>query len=444
MRHIIFVFACLGLLFANWGKEQKIYYAIEMKEQLVGYAAIEIAKDPQGNPLCKSSVYARMTLIGGFADYKHEEKIKFSAEYKPYFFDNNFEQGTTKGGAITYVTEGRARVIAKSGGLKTIKLPPQIQFEVYPYYNFLRNFAGKKRDYPIYSDLLKKVQTVSYEKLGTERLNFYGKSYNATVFSRSNQDSGEREKLWMDISNGQVLKSKSTASTIYLANSSVVDQVESIPKNIKYVSLKSLSSSVMKIDTVYKYRYLYNGKDIGSDLFSFRKDEQMYSFDAKLNLQGLNTTTKWKLADSVLPNMYSLKGSDKDTQYSQTCKFSEDEIVQKFAKNARKSTQKKKLESKTYLYATSNMGLFCTLISSIPLAKDNVAILKLFNATTGKFLLMKCKVVGEEKIFYNNRQVKTWKIDILLGREVVYAWVNSAGMVLRKEQGNMIVELLDD
>ena len=66
MRYIIFAFVCMGLLFADWGKEQKIYYAIEMNEQLVGYAAIEISKDVQGNPLCTSSVYARMTLIGGF------------------------------------------------------------------------------------------------------------------------------------------------------------------------------------------------------------------------------------------------------------------------------------------------------------------------------------------------------------------------------------------
>lgn len=440
MRYIIFTFVCVGLLFADWGKEQKIYYAIEMNEQLVGYAAIDITKDAQGNPLCKSSVFARMTLIGGFADYKHEEKIKFSAEYKPYFFDNSFEQGRTKGGALTYVTEGRARVISKSGGLRTVKLPLQTNFEVYPYYHFLRNFSGNKRDYPIYNDLLKKVQTVSYEKVGTEKLNFYGKSYNTTIFSRSNQDSGEQEKLWIDIGNGQVLKSKSTANTIYLANSSVVDQVESIPKNVRYVSLNNLSSLAIEKDKIYKYRYLYNGKDIGSDLFSFRKDE-WYSFDAKLNIQGLSTTTKWKLAENGLPKMFDLKGSSKETHYSQTCQFEDDRVVQTFAKNAQKNKRKRKIDGKVYLYTTSNIGVFCSLVSSIPLAKNNVAILKLFNAATGKFLLMKCKIVGEEKIFYDNRQVETWKMDILLGREVVYVWVDKNGIVLRKEQGNMIVEL---
>ncbi|WP_372365451.1 hypothetical protein [Candidatus Uabimicrobium sp. HlEnr_7] len=445
MKYLILIFICNALLLADWGKSHKLYYAVEMNNQLVGYATIDISKDPQGNPLCQSEVYARMTLVGGFANYKHNEKVKFSANYRPYFYENNFEQGQMKGGAITYITEGKARIISKSGGgLKTLKLPSQVQFEVYPYYSFLRTFSGKKHSYPIFNDLLKAVHTVSYEKVGTETITAGGKQYSATVFTRSNQDLAEQEKLWIDITTGQVLKSKSSSSTVYLASKSVIDKVISIPKSVRYVNFKSLENTTLQENKIYKYRYLHNGKDIGNDSFSFRRNKSTYSFHAKLNIKSLQTTTMWQVKPNLEPIFFDLKGSGEGVSYAQTCKFKSTEIIQTYAKNLKQQTKKIKKQEGIYLFSASNIGIFSMFMSAVPLKKNNIIVTKVFNATIGKFVSMKCKIIGEEKIFHNNKEVNTWKIDILLGSEVIYAWIDTSGNLLRKEYKQMIVELIVD
>ena len=437
---------CTTSLWADWGKKQKLYYAIEMNNKLVGYAAITIGSDIQGNPVAQSTVHAKMTLVGGFADYEHKEKVKFSAEHKPYFYDNTFTQGQTKGGAITYITEGKARIISRSGGgLRNIKIPTQTEYEVYPYYNFLKSFKGEKRSYSIFNDLLKKVENISYEKLREEQISLSGKSYQATVFLRTNKDSKEQETLWIDISNGQVLKSQSTGSTISLSNISIIDKIQGLEKGVSYTEPRLFSETGWQQNKIYKYRYSYGGKDVGSDSFSLSYDEEteVSSFHSKISIKGLETTTKWQIKKDMQPLIYELKGKHDGNKYFQSCKFQENSVLQKFSKNGNEGKQTIKFKGKIRLFAENSTGLFASLLSIIPLRKQSVIVFDLFNATTGKVVLMKVKVTKPEVIVHNERKVRAWKMEILLGRKSIHAWVDLSGLLIKKQQGASTIERIE-
>lgn len=441
-KNIFFTLFFITVIFADWNTVEKVYYKLEINETLVGHLSIDITKE-NFEIVVNSSVLARLNLVGGLFDYRYTEKVKLDEKNKPYFYRNSLEKDNIKTSSIIYITEDSARIISKpKGGLKSIKFSENIFFEVYPYYTFLKNFGQKKsKSYAIFNELDKKINHVTYEKMGSERLFLGRKSYQTTKFRRINES--EEGFLWIHTPTGLVVKSKSGGNLISLSTKNIINKVNKIPNVVKLLQLKPLDAKRWQDDKVYKYRYLSSGKDLGSNTFNIHVDKEtgVYFGNAKLKIGNFKRETKWQIKKNFMPQSYEEKGEKKETKYSLQYQFFRDYISQKMLKNAKSRSVTIPKKNNLYLFEKNNVSLLAMILSRVPLQEKIALSLDIFNPSSGRQDNLEIKIIAHEDIIYKEKTKKCWNLQLKTKNGFSNVWLDELGNLIRKKTGRLIIEL---
>jgi len=186
---------------------EKLYYGIEINGVLCGYSEISLSpmvKDGKDMTLLKQKVFAMLSALGS----KFNTEVKLTYHIDPVtgkftYHDSDIKQGPTQLGSVTYIEGDTARFTSTPGDRETtIALPPDVVLEnTLSFPHLIRDFVeGKmnKASYEIYEVRETEVQKSTYTKVGTEKLELAGKSYNALVLDKLNHKTGLKATMWLD------------------------------------------------------------------------------------------------------------------------------------------------------------------------------------------------------------------------------------------------------
>jgi len=215
---------------------QTLYYGVEINGVLCGYSEISVSpmvKDGKDMTLLKQKVFAMLSALGS----KFNTELKLTYHIDPVtgkftYHDSDIKQGPTQLGSKIFINGDTARFTSTPGNRETtITLPPDVLFEnTLSFPHLIRDFVERKlmeKSYEIFEVRETEVQKSTYTKVGTEKLELAGKSYNAIVLDKLNSKTGLKVKMWIDVENGYILKSTAPGNRMsYLADPSVVNRIK--------------------------------------------------------------------------------------------------------------------------------------------------------------------------------------------------------------------------
>lgn len=219
-----------------WLDDDTIYYGIEVNGVLCGYAELKISSMEKGGKeliLLEERIFVMQKALG----MEFDSEIIMAYHIDPAtnqftFHENHIKQGQVEVD-MTVSIEGDTALVTStlSSGEKTVPLSPDVILDNPLYRPFLvRDFVEKGLEEKTYSFLEIRegaVQKTTYKKIGSERMELAGKTYNALVLEGVNQDIGLKIKWWIDSDDGRVLKlSPINNRVIYLADRSIVERIE--------------------------------------------------------------------------------------------------------------------------------------------------------------------------------------------------------------------------
>ena len=220
---------------AAQAEPEKRYYGIEINGVLCGYSEISVSpmvKDGKDMTLLKQKVFAMLSALGS----KFNTELKLTYHIDPVtgkftYHDSDITQGPAKLGSAIYVDGDTARFTSTPGNRETtIALPPDVVLEnTLSFPHLIRDFVDRKlqkKSYEIFEVREAEVQKSTYTKVGTEKLELAGESYNAVILDKLNHKTGLKVTMWLDVENGYVLKTTYQNRMSYLADPSVVNRIK--------------------------------------------------------------------------------------------------------------------------------------------------------------------------------------------------------------------------
>jgi len=215
---------------------QRLYYGIEINGVLCGYSEINLSpmvKDGKDMTLLKQNVFAMLSALG--SKFNTEVKLTYHidpATGKFNYHDSEIKQGQVQLNSVTHIEGNTARFTSTPGNRETtIELPPDVIFEnTLSFPHLIRDFVERKMDkasYEIYEVRETEVQKSTYTKVGTEKLQLVGKTYNTIILDKLSNKTGLKVTMWLDVENGYLLKTiVSNNRMSYLADPSVVNRIK--------------------------------------------------------------------------------------------------------------------------------------------------------------------------------------------------------------------------
>ncbi len=220
---------------AAQAEPETLYYGIEINGVLCGYSEISVSpmvKDGKDMTLLKQKVFAMLSALGS----KFNTELKLTYHIDPVtgkftYHDSDITQGPAKLGSAIYVDGDTARFTSTPGNRETtIALPPDVVLEnTLSFPHLIRDFVDRKlqkKSYEIFEVREAEVQKSTYTKVGTEKLELAGESYNALILDKLNHKTGLKVTMWLDVENGYVLKTTYQNRMSYLADPSVVNRIK--------------------------------------------------------------------------------------------------------------------------------------------------------------------------------------------------------------------------
>ncbi|MBM4025045.1 MAG: transglutaminase domain-containing protein [Planctomycetes bacterium] len=237
---VLVLFISVSLLgeeaYAGPGESQKLYFGIEINGVLCGYSEISLSplvQDGKTMTLLKQNTFAMLSALGS----QFNTDLKLTYHIDPVtgrfsYHDSDITQGPTKLGSVISVTGDTARFTSTPGNREVkIPLPPEVVFEnTLSFPHLLRDFVQQKLDQKTYEILEVRdaeVQKSTYTRVGTEKLELAGSTYNALILDKLNQKTGLKVRMWLDLESGYLLKATAPGNRIsYRADPSVVNRIK--------------------------------------------------------------------------------------------------------------------------------------------------------------------------------------------------------------------------
>jgi hypothetical protein len=221
---------------AAQAESEVIYHAVEMKGVLCGYSETNLAnviKDGKEMTLEKSRVFIMLSALG----MNFNTEVKSTAYMDPPTGRStdvkvDIEQGQVKLGIKVVVENNIAHYTPMMGGKpKDIKLAPDVIIgDRQLFKQLVKDFTDsklQKKIYKILEVMEGEIQESTYTKVGTEKLELAGESYDAIVLDHLNQKTGVKVKWWIDTQTCYMLKANlPNGRSLYLADHSVVDRIK--------------------------------------------------------------------------------------------------------------------------------------------------------------------------------------------------------------------------
>ncbi|MHC4586849.1 MAG: transglutaminase-like domain-containing protein [Planctomycetota bacterium] len=221
---------------AAQAESEIIYHAVEMKGVLCGYSEVDVStvvKDGKEMTLEQSKLFMMLSALG----MKFNTEVNSRAYMDPSTGRStdvkvDIEQGQVKLG-IKVVVEGNiAHYTPIMGGeTKDIKLTPDVIFgDDQLFRQLVKDFAPnkiQKKKYKILDVMEGEIQESTFTKVGAEKLELAGETYDAIVLDHLNQKTGIKIKWWIDTQTSHMLKaSLPNGRSLYLTDRSVVDKIK--------------------------------------------------------------------------------------------------------------------------------------------------------------------------------------------------------------------------
>ena len=219
----------------------KITYAVEISGILCGYsesAINTIEKDGQKLLSVNTEALVKQRALGGNVELIITEHALISPETElPGFVEQRFK---TNAEVYSYASfdNGVAYFSSTEGGKpRRIELPDDVILEntlSYPHLmNDFINGDTKNKEYKVFDIQSGEIIMKTYERIGEEKLELAGTSYNSIILEEFNHQTGITTKLWLDKKNSHALKISTSNRLIYLAD-------ESLKKSIQVVDVDNL------------------------------------------------------------------------------------------------------------------------------------------------------------------------------------------------------------
>lgn len=215
---------------------EEYYYGIEINGVLCGYSKIHtspLMEDGRELILLKHNVFVMLSALG--SDFNSEISLTYHIDPTTGRFtyhDSDVNQGQIHLDSKIYVDDGAARCTSSlSKDEEVVELPPEVVLEnTLFYYHVRRDFVEgglSEKDYRIFEVREEKIQTTTYTKVGEEKVELAGKSYDAIVLDRFNKDTAIKARMWFDAETGMILKADMpNKRRSFLADESVIKQIE--------------------------------------------------------------------------------------------------------------------------------------------------------------------------------------------------------------------------
>lgn len=231
---------------------EKIYYGLEMQDNLVGYMEFEIITDapdggdtpeggkiPEGESgtLIKSKTLALLSLLGQGFDLVADETYRIDKTGRVTFYDNKTTMGKMETGSKVEVSENEARYSSYSGGDPVVtELGPDVLVAAPLTLAFLlKDLAEsdqKEKTYKTLNYMDGRIHEVTYTRIGTEDLRLMDRDYACLLFDWKDAKSGESGKVWVDPKTARFVKiHQSTGITLFRALPEVAEQIKRADMN---------------------------------------------------------------------------------------------------------------------------------------------------------------------------------------------------------------------
>ncbi len=183
---------------------ERLYYGIEANGVLCGYSEISISpmvKDGKEMILLKQKSFTMQSALG--SEFNTELKLTYHidpATGRFSYHDSKVTQGPIELDSVIYIEGNTARFTSTMSDeeISTV-LPPEVILENTVFFPHLkRDFVDgnlEKKTYQIYEVREAEVQETTYTKVGAEKLELVGKSYDALIVDRLNHRTGLKVRL---------------------------------------------------------------------------------------------------------------------------------------------------------------------------------------------------------------------------------------------------------
>jgi transglutaminase-like putative cysteine protease len=227
----------LATLFPERASAETHYYGIKISGVLCGYSKIDaspIVEDGKDLVLLDHELFLMLSALG--SEFNSDIRLRYKIDPSTgrfIYHDSDVKQGQIHLASEIYVEGNTARCVSplEDGKEKIVELGPDVVLEntlLFPH--LVRDFVDNglnEKTYDVFEVREEKIQSVTYKKVGREKVELGGGSNDAIVLDRLGNDTGVKATMWIDGDTGMILKTElPNARESYLTDESVVKKIE--------------------------------------------------------------------------------------------------------------------------------------------------------------------------------------------------------------------------
>ena len=276
LKNLLIVFSILFLILgcsssqklaqqkADLPQAKTHYYGIEINGVVCGYSKMEtspMVKDGKDLIQLKQKTFMMISALGS----KFNTDLKLTYFIDPQtgqfsYHDSYVKQGQTELNSAIYIANDTARFTTsmQEKDIKTPLISDAILENTLFFPHLKKDFVDnnlEKKTYNTYEVREAAIQKTTYTKVGAEKIELAGKTYDAIILDELNQNTGLKIKWWIDSKNGYLLKAVLPNNRLsYLTDQSVVKKIEaanldesiSTKTNVSIADFQSISYMKVK------------------------------------------------------------------------------------------------------------------------------------------------------------------------------------------------------
>lgn len=221
------------------------YYAIEQSGTVCGYAHSIIEEheiDNRSEIRLIDSLWIQLSALGKEFEGNYRFEYHIDPATGMYFYhESDIDQGPLHIGCTLTVTGDTVNIVSiPDGDVSNVVVSPGTIFQNTKLYSHLVNWFVRDtlsaRESILFSEVDGAENDVLYRRIGLEEIEIAGEVRAALLVELLNRTTGIQAKLWIDPSDGLLLKISNAMRDIYLADPSIVSSVKSVDHNEKILA----------------------------------------------------------------------------------------------------------------------------------------------------------------------------------------------------------------
>jgi hypothetical protein len=231
-------------------------YAVEINEVLCGFSESHLTEEQlDGKTLWKldDEIMVKLSVLGGGVDMTIDNTYYIDPKTKNTISVEHSIKTTAEVYAFSEFKNDKVYYTSKKGGtLNEMTLEDDVIIEnsiVYPH--LMEDFILGNEDqksYRVYDPMRSTIATKKYKRLGEEKLELVGKTYDVIILEEFNELLGTTTKFWLDKSTSFLLKIFVQGRLIYLSDESAKKRIQVVDlDNVLFAKVDQKISDVQNI-----------------------------------------------------------------------------------------------------------------------------------------------------------------------------------------------------